>query len=100
MDSIDDDVVKYGISSDSISNDGLSDRLRRQLGLFNAIVGWASFFGKILFKIIKVRKKAEVVENKHIPAYKKSINESLGRIESNISLKRNISILFPSISLS
>jgi len=40
MDSIDDDIVKYGISSDPIDKDELSDRLRRQLGLFNAIVGW------------------------------------------------------------
>lgn len=71
MDSIDDDVVKYGISSDPIGKDGLSDRLRRQLGLFNAIVGWAIFYGKILIKGIKGRKKAEDVENEHIATYKK-----------------------------
>lgn len=32
-------VVKFGISSDEIEEDGLSDRIRRQLKLFNAVVG-------------------------------------------------------------
>ena len=46
MDNVDDDVVKYGISSDPIGKDGLSNRLRRQLGLFNAIVGGQGFMVK------------------------------------------------------
>ena len=44
------DVLKYGISSDPIEGDGLSKRVRSQLNLFNAIVGVMRFFGKILIK--------------------------------------------------
>lgn len=82
MDSIDDDVVKYGISSDPIGKDGLSDRLRRQLGLFNAIVGWARFYGKILIKGIKGRKKQRMWKINTLLLIKKSINESQGLIKS------------------
>lgn len=71
LDSEDDDTVKFGISSDSIGKDGLSARLRRQLTLFNAIVGWARFYGKILIKNIQGRKKAEEIENEYIGAYEK-----------------------------
>jgi len=67
----DNDIVKYGISSDPIDKDGLSGRLRRQLRLFNAVVGWARFIGKILVKGIKGRKKVELMENEYIKAYKK-----------------------------
>ena len=65
------DVVKYGISSNSIEEDGLSRRVRSQVNLFNAIVGVVRFFGKILIKGIKGRKKAEEIENEHIDAYEK-----------------------------
>ncbi|MEM1121680.1 MAG: hypothetical protein AAGJ18_14610 [Bacteroidota bacterium] len=71
MDSIDDDVVKYGISSDQIGIDDLSDRLRRQLNLFNAVVGWARFYGRIILKGIKGRKKAEEIEDDYIKEYEK-----------------------------
>ncbi|GEM_PF-5819827 len=57
MDSIDDDVVKYGISSDPIGKDGLSDRLRRQLGLFNAIVDGQDSTVKSLLKELKAERK-------------------------------------------
>lgn len=67
----DDDTLKYGISSDPIGKDGLSDRLRRQLNLFNAVVGWTRFIGKILIKGIKGRKAAEKIESDHIEVYRK-----------------------------
>ena len=70
-DNKDKDIVKYGISADPIGKDGLSTRLRRQLSLFNALVGWARFYGKILIIGIKGRKKAEDIENEHIAAYEK-----------------------------
>jgi len=57
LDNKDEDIVKYGISSDPIDKDGLSKRLRIQLKLYNAIVGWARFYGKILIKGIKGRKE-------------------------------------------
>ena len=65
------DVLKYGISSDPIEEDGLSRRIRSQLNLFNAIVGVMRFFGKILIKGIKGRKKAEDIEQEYIDAYEK-----------------------------
>ena len=67
----DDDVVKYGISCEPFGNDGLSDRVRKQLKIFNVLVGWTRFFAKIILRGIKGRKRAEEIENDHIEAYRK-----------------------------
>ena len=40
-DKVDDDVFKYGISSDPIEDDGLSKRIRVQLDLLNLVDRWA-----------------------------------------------------------
>lgn len=64
-------VFKYGISSDPIGEDGLSDRIRRQLNLFNLIAGWARFFAEILMKNIAGRKKARRIEDEYIEKYRK-----------------------------
>ncbi len=41
-------VYKYGIPEDPIDDDGLSKRLRTQLALFNNLVNWVRFIGRIL----------------------------------------------------
>lgn len=62
-------MVKYGISAEPIGEDGLSARVRRQLRVYNALVGWLRFFGEILIPEIKGRKAAETIEQEYITAY-------------------------------
>ncbi len=66
-----DEVYKYGISSEEIGSDGLSSRVRRQLNLFNRVAGWARFFARILIKNIPGRERAEDLEQEHIEAYER-----------------------------
>ena len=65
-----DDVFKYGISDNHIDNDGLSKRIRRQLIILNAAVGWLRFFANILRTDTPGRKKAKRIEQEHIERYK------------------------------
>ena len=69
-DKIGDDVVKYGISADAIEDDGLSNRVRRQLRIYNALVGWKRFYAVIAVKGIKGRKLAEELETHYIKMYR------------------------------
>lgn len=62
-------VFKYGISDDPIDDDGLSDRLRRQVNFMNLVAGFARFIGKILIKGIAGRKKARQLEDEYIDSY-------------------------------
>lgn len=57
-----DDIFKYGISDNQIDDDGLSRRIRRQLTILNAAVGWLRFFANILKTDISGRKKAKQLE--------------------------------------
>ncbi len=66
-----DDVFKYGISCDPIDEDGLSDRIRSQLNLYNLIAGWKRFFARIILKNIEGREKALKIEGEYIEAYRK-----------------------------
>ena len=69
-DTKEDDTYKFGISSDHISEkDQLSKRVRDQVNLFNRIVGFAQFVGKILIRGIIGRKKADEMEEEHIQHY-------------------------------
>lgn len=69
-DTKEDDVYKYGISSDPISKkDQLSKRIRDQVSLFNRIVGFAQFIGSILIRGITGRKKADELEKEYIQRY-------------------------------
>lgn len=77
LDKEDNDLVKYGISSDPIGDDGLSDRVRNQVNLFNAIAGTLRFIGKIILTGIKGRKEAKDIENKYIDDYKKEHGQKL-----------------------
>lgn len=62
------ETFKYGISSDSIDEegDGLSNRIRRQLNIFNLAAGWLRYFARILVKNIPGRKMAEKIEDEFI----------------------------------
>ena len=70
-DSENDDVFKFGISHDPIDKDGLSDRIREQLSLFNLVAGFLRFFAKVLIAKIPGRRKARQLEDEHIEAYRK-----------------------------
>jgi URI fold toxin 2 len=64
-----DEVFKYGISADPIDEDGLSDRLRNQVNLFNLVANAIRFVGKILISNIPGRMKADQIEQEHIDKF-------------------------------
>jgi hypothetical protein len=70
FDKQEDDIYKYGISHDPIAADGLSDRLRDQLDLFNRIAGWPRFYAEILHYDVEGRLKARKIEQQLIRDYK------------------------------
>ncbi len=70
IDKVDNDVFKYGISSDPIGKDGLSHRIRTQVKLLNLVDKWARFFARIIKQNIPGRKEAKRLEREHIRAYK------------------------------
>ncbi|MEM8528304.1 MAG: hypothetical protein AAGG68_26920 [Bacteroidota bacterium] len=63
------DTFKYGISDDPIEEDGLSQRVKRQVNFMNLIVGWIRFVGKILVFDISGRQKAKNLEDEYIDTY-------------------------------
>lgn len=74
-DSKEEKVYKYGISNDPVEDDGLSKRVRNQLTLFNNLVNWMRFVGRILIRNIPGRKKARVLEDEYIKVYKEKYGE-------------------------
>lgn len=64
-------IYKYGISDNPVESDGYSRRLRSQVNLFNRVVGWLRFFGRILVFDIPGRKRAEELEDIYIEAHKR-----------------------------
>ncbi|NBC07989.1 MAG: hypothetical protein GVY26_12420 [Bacteroidetes bacterium] len=70
IDSIDEDVVKYGISAEDINEEGYSNRMRKQVDFVNTFIGWARFFARIILRNIPGRDQAEIIENEYIEAYK------------------------------
>jgi len=70
-DKLDDDVFKYGVSSDPIEEDGLSKRIRDQLRILNLAVNWARFFARILKVNIHGREKAIEEEEAKINEYER-----------------------------
>ncbi len=64
-----DDVFKYGISGDPIEKDGLSERIRIQLDLWNIIAGFVRFVAKVVLANIPGRKRALEIEDDYIAAY-------------------------------
>lgn len=67
----DKELIKYGISCEPIGKDNLSDRIRKQLKLYNAVVGRERFYAEIILTGIKGRKNAEKIENEYIEAFVK-----------------------------
>ena len=65
------ELFKYGISSDSIDEDGLSRRIRKQLKILNLAAGWLRYFARILLENIPGRKRAEEIEDEYIEAFEK-----------------------------
>ena len=65
----DESVYKYGISDDAVEADGLSERVREQVILFNRIAKWPRFFGVVLEREIAGRRKARAVERAFIRAF-------------------------------
>lgn len=57
------EVFKYGISSDPIDEDGQSARMKRQVDLLNLAVGWVRYIARILLRGIPGRKAAELIED-------------------------------------
>lgn len=68
-DSVDDDVLKYGISHDPIAEDGYSNRMRTQVDFLNLGVKWLRFFARILLMNIPGKKEAKRLEKEHIRKY-------------------------------
>ena len=69
IDKIDDDVFKYGISCEPIGSDGLSDRMRKQVNLFNLIDDWERFFAVIILYDISGKIEAKQIETEYIRMY-------------------------------
>ncbi|MEO0338325.1 MAG: hypothetical protein AAF242_03835 [Bacteroidota bacterium] len=65
------DVWKYGISGNEIDDDDLSERVRSQVRLYNAVAGWIRFFGKILVRNIPGRARALEIEEEYVAKYEK-----------------------------
>ncbi len=70
VDKVDNDIFKYGISSDPIEKDGLSKRMRVQVRLANLIDNWARFFARIILHDLPGRREAKRIESEYINAYK------------------------------
>jgi len=70
IDSVDDDVFKYGISDEPIDEDGQSSRMKLQVNFLNLGVNWLRFFARILLLDISGRRKAKDIETEHIERYK------------------------------
>lgn len=65
------EVFKYGVSSDPIDKDGLSRRIRKQLRILNLGAGWLRYFARIILKGIPGRKRAEEIEDEYVEAFEK-----------------------------
>ena len=66
---IDEDTYKYGISDDPIDNDGLSDRVRKQIIEMNRVVEYDKYAAQILLIDIQGREQALRIERNYIDAY-------------------------------
>ena len=71
VDKVGDDTFKYGVSWEPIGEDGMSDRMRKQVNYLNRIDEWLRFFAKILIFDIPGKREARRIERAHIKAYEK-----------------------------
>ncbi|AEE51649.1 hypothetical protein [Haliscomenobacter hydrossis] len=68
-DNQEEEVFKYGISSEPIEEDGLSKRIKEQLRDMNLAVGWLRYIARILLTSIMGRLKAKELEDEHMDAF-------------------------------
>ena len=69
IDKIDGDIFKYGISCEPIGRDGMSDRMRKQVNLFNLIDDWERFFAQIIVYDLSGKMEAKLLETEYIRLY-------------------------------
>ena len=62
-------TYKFGISDDPIEEDGLSERIRKQVIEMNRAAEFDKYAGQILIKNIEGRLEATRIERHHIDAY-------------------------------
>lgn len=72
-DIVEDDILKYGVTDDPIGDDGLPERVRIQVDLFNIVANFVRFVGRIVLSDIPGRAKAEEIENEYIDCYEKEL---------------------------
>ena len=63
------DSFKYGISDDPIEEDGLSERVRKQVIEMNRAAEFDKYAGQILIMNIEGRSEAARIEREYIDAY-------------------------------
>lgn len=68
-DSLDDEVVKYGICGDELNADGSSPRANEQVNFLNRAVGWIRFIARVILKTIPGRQKALEIEDEHVAEF-------------------------------
>ncbi|MBL7795710.1 MAG: hypothetical protein JNJ90_04325 [Saprospiraceae bacterium] len=68
-------VFKYGISDDPIDADGMSDRLRDQINLYNLVANFIRFIGEVLLRNIPGRAEAERIEKDYIERHIEEFGE-------------------------
>ncbi len=78
------EVFKYGISSELIEGDGLSKRIREQVQLLNLAAGWLRYIARIILTGILNRLLAKTIEDEHMDAFE----EKRGRLPRG-NLRRN-----------
>ncbi len=57
------ETFKYGISAKPIGEDGLSERVREQVSVFNLAASFLRYVGRILLRNIPGRAEAERIED-------------------------------------
>ncbi|MFM9951565.1 MAG: hypothetical protein ACKV1O_26765 [Saprospiraceae bacterium] len=72
VDKVGEDTFKYGISCEPIGEDGMSDRMRKQINYLNRLYEWARFFGRILIHDIPGKKEARRIETEYIRKYEEA----------------------------
>ncbi|MBI5914631.1 MAG: hypothetical protein HY842_04585 [Bacteroidetes bacterium] len=80
----DEEVFKYGISSDPIEEDGLSKRIREQVQGLNLAAGWLRYLARIIISGIINRLAAKAIEDEYMDAFE----EKNGRLPRG-NLRRN-----------
>jgi hypothetical protein len=71
IDTEENDIFKYGISAETLNQDGTSPRAKQQETIFNLVVNKNRFTSQVLITEIAGRQKAKQLENEYITTYEK-----------------------------